>query len=410
MPALTAVLLLAGLSTSTTGPAESRDQPEVFRTDTVPRPIPVVHGRPGKPVTLKHRARKGDVVQVFVQPLPMTSCTQTFTLRGPRGATLAMATLDPTTRLSRTGTWSWTYRPCPGDEAAYSLRAVPFRDLRLEPNGAPVRLREHKGYSDAASFVPPEKGRVILLGRHAGVVGPDGSRAVGYGDRLVFEDGRLLVPVPPRKRGRYTVVAAGARVCLVTPTKLAGQVDGPPVKLAPVGGRPVGEYAVRFSVADDTWISTGPGPVDVEPLGGQPDPTRTGGPWHLAPGAYVARVTPNTPRAQGSLTLRSVDPGHVDGSGDLELTAGHDLAGLALFDLTGDHSIEVVGPAATTGWTLTWAADAPPAPCTSVLSCLGTRPPSLPHDVARTISGQGYLALVSTDGASHTVTVRIGDS
>jgi hypothetical protein len=36
------------------------------------------------------------------------------------------------------------------------------------------------------------------------------------------------------------------------------------------------------------------------------------------------------------------------------------------------------------------------------------RPPSLPHDVGRTISGRGHLAFVSTDGATHVVTVRIG--
>lgn len=410
--AVAATLLLVGPATSTADASVSKANP-------VPKPIPTVYGKPGKPVTLKHKFKAGDLVEVFVHPLPM--CTRAFTLRGPRHPKEDLATHDPALRVPKTGTWSWTFKPCSGDKVAYALKAVPWRNHRLKLNGPPVALRLHRSYNDAASFVPPARGRVILLGRQGGLVGPDGTRVMGYDNYVVFDKGMLMMPVAPKVRGRYTVMAAGRQVRLVSPTKFKATVDGPAVKLAPIGGRPVGEYAVEFSVDEDTWLwprltgwSDGPyvktDLSDVEPLDGQPDPTRTGAPWHLVPGRYVARIKPSYARARGSVALKSVVPGQVTEPGDFELTADADLPGLALYDLAdSNHTIEVVGPeAGEPGWTLTWTKDAPPKPCVSALDCMSKRPGSLPGFPGQLISGQGYLALVSTDGEAHTVTVRIG--
>ena len=149
----------------------------------------------------------------------------------------------------------------------------------------------------------------------------------------------------------------------------------------------------------------------VTPLDGQPDPTRSGGPWHLEPGAYAAIVTAGEPGDHGSFGLDSVEPTEIGGPGDVELTASAAGPGLAVFELRGEHSIAVGPGGVEPGWSLTWSADAPPEGCSSALSCMSVRAPSLPHDAALgpRISGRGYLALTSTDGEAHTVTVRIGD-
>lgn len=416
------VVLAVAATLLLVGPATSTADASVSKADPVPKPIRAAHGKPGKPVTLRHKAHKGDVVKVNVTPFPMTSCStesSSLTLRGPGGTKIPWLTLDDTVRIRKTGTWSWTYKPCPGDKVAYSLKATPFRNRPLKINGPPVRLGVHAKYADAVTFVPPAKGRVILLGRHGGLVGPNGLRVLSHGRDIVFNDGRVVAVLSPKTLGRYTILGGNARVRFVTPTKVSATVDGPPVALKPVGSRPVGEYAVGFSVPEDTWVSTrltdwtdgpyGETYVDVDPLDGQPDPTRTGAPWHLAPGRYVARVMPSTRRAHGSFTLTSVVPVQVTDPGDYELTAGPDLAGLALYDLgDGNHTIEVVGPAAgTPGWQLTWTKDAPPEPCVSALDCMTKMPATLPG-YPRPATGQGYLGLVSTDGEAHTVTVRIG--
>jgi hypothetical protein len=408
--------MLVALGACTSDPDETEVGPPF------PRHIPVATGEPGAPVTLEHEAHAGDVLRVVVQPLPMTSCSQVFTLEGPSGDEIALTTLDPDTRIDEDGTWSWTYEPCPGDEVSYSLTATPLRLHELELDGPPVTLGVQATYRDGATFEPPDTGRAILLGLHLGLVGPDGARVTGVGTRVVFQDGLLVAPVAPETKGRYTVIGFDADVRLVSPPVFDAAVDGSPVALGPVGGREVGEYVVEFAVDEDSWLSTrligwatppgGPDGVVVTPLDGQPDPTRSGGPWHLEPGSYAARVTAGEAGDHGSFALNSVVPSVIDGPGTFELTAGPSGAGLALFNLTGDHSITVVGAelGQAVGWSLTWAEDTPPKPCTSVISCMAVSVPTLPHDLALRprISGSGYLALTSTDGGDHTVTVRIG--
>ena len=407
--AVALVAALAGCGSEDDGPEPAPPAPQHILETT---------GDPGEPVALTHTAEAGDLVQVVVKPLPLTSCgNEKLVLEGPDETPTDLTTLDPVTRIEADGDWTWTFEPCPGDSATYTLAGTPLRPFALEADGAPVTLERHATYEDAATFAVPRQGRSILLGSPRIVLDPAGQRLVFApgSDRLVLEGAT--------QAGTYTVLGGG-EFRLTRPVEVTAELDTL-VELEPPDGREVGEYDVSFSVSDDTWL-TAPlrgwaadeGDIairSVEAADGSTDGTRVGGGldglWHLAEGDYVARVLPSRAGSTGTITLTPLEPTEITEPGDYTLSTG---AGgeptVALYDLPGTHRISVLGHRGQTEpWALTWAADAEPEPCSSAVDCASSRPAQIPTTVPvpPTISGEGFLALAAGDGARHTVTVRI---
>lgn len=414
--------------------SESEDRARESAPAPVPRHVQTAQGEAGEPVTLTYDASAGQVVQVWVQPLPEQTCPLELTLTSPDGDSIDLTTHDPMNRLDADGTWSWTYTPCADDDGAYALRGTASRDHPLRLGGPAVRLETHATYRDAATFVVPAEGRVALTGSHGGVVGPDGTRVVTFEEhgRVIFQDGQLLHPVNPQDHSAtsrtYTVLSApgGSEVRLVDSVEVEGQVDAGPIQLDPGPAEAVAAYEVAFTVAEDTWLRTPlagwpetgdqDSAVEVEPRQGDSDPRRPGGVWHFAPGDYTARVTPPALDASGTLSLDSLTPTRIDGPGRYELSTGpQGEPALALHDLPGTYDIRVAGgPHHAPPWTLVWSTDTPPPPCVSALSCMSSRAvPSIPPpEQARalrwkpTIGGEGYLVLTGEPDQRITVVIE----
>lgn len=409
--AVALVAVLAGCGTENDGPERAQPAPGHILEAT---------GSPGEPVVLSHTAEEGDVVQVIVKPLPMTSCgNEKLVLEGPGATPTDLTTLDPATRIEADGEWTWTFEPCPGDTTTYTLAGTPMRQFILETDGEPVTLERHATYEDAATFVVPKEGRTILLGTPRIVLDPHGERLPfwsGGGDRLAF-DGAT-------QAGTYTTLGTGV-FRVVRPVEATAEL-GEPLELEPAEGDVSGEYEVTFTVPEDTWLTaplrdwetagSGLESRTIERVDGSTEGTREGGGldglWHLGPGDYVARVFPPRPDSAGTLTLTEMSPTEITSPGDHTLTTGPDgEPGVALFDLPGSHRISVLEDQGTSvPWLLTWHKDAEPEPCVGAASCMAQGALSIPSsfDLPMSIRGQGYLALTSSDGEQHTVTVRIG--
>ncbi len=438
---LTASAALAGCSGETGGSAGPRpgerpaasSTPRVAAAGPVPRPVAPVNGRPGGTVRLVHGAEEGEVVRVVVRPLPLAGCgTEALVLEAPDGATTRLPTLDPVTRLDRSGSWAWTFDPCPGDRTAYTLAATPTREHRLEPDGAPATLASHATYDDVATFAVPREGRVLLVGRAALLLDPRGER----------------LPLPPRadngepaplafdgatQSGTWSVLGEG-ELRVVRPVRTAAGLSEPvDLPAATQDGGPVGEHEVAFTLTEETWLTAplrgwpvpdgsaggvavaAPGRVALVDARGDAVGGRLGGGrdglWHLPAGRYVARVRPPAPLPDaappGTLTLTPVTPTRVTAPGDHALATGPDgTPAVALFDLPGTHRVDVRGhDGGPAPWRLTWDRDED-QPCPW---CRGAQRPAVPADtpLEPLLSGRGYLSLTSLDGAGHAVTVRI---
>ena len=427
-----ALVLGVGLAACSTELERSgQDAPTV---GPVPRPVQAVTGEPGAPVTLTYDAAAGEAVQVTVSPWPEQDCASDLVLSGPDGEDVELSTLDPWSRLNTEGEWSWTFTPCEEAEAAFTITPAQTRSHALTLAGEPLDLRDHGTYVDAATFVVPAAGRAVLSGEWDAVLGPDGTAvAVFDDDRLVFDDGELRNETLDTASGdqealtrTWTVVGSGGPVRLARPTEVHGSVGSGRVELeAPTDGAV--EYAVEFSVSDDTWL-TAPREgwaavgasffpdVVVEPADGETDVSRQGGGfdglWHLTPGAYVARVEARSDDDSGSIELVEVTPTTVDGRGTFTMTTAADgTPSVMTYDLEGDHVISVAeATSASQPWALTWSPDEPRGHCASVLSCTADHAPTIPNVFGATegpITGSGYLALASHDGKPQAVTVTI---
>lgn len=399
-------------------------------------PIPVATGAPGEPVSLSHEAHAGDVVQVWVQPLPAQTCPLEFTIESPSGRTADATTHDPMRRLDEDGTWTWTYTPCPDDKGAYSLRARPTQVRALAAGDTAVQLRSDTDVAQAATFEIPAEGRALLQGDWFALIGPTGERvfsAPSATGATVFEDGHLLAPMVPEAESdgshTYTVIGAdtGSEVRLVEPEEMDGTVDGEPLALD--GG--AAEYDVRFSVDEDTWMTTPlrdwsaqgdqPGAsVEVVPVTEDaPDPRRVGssdGLWHLKSGEYVARVTPLDAQDQGTLALTQLTPTTITRAGRHVLHTGPDgEPTVALLDLPRGMPITVPGgPLRARPWLLAWSQDEPPPACVSALSCMvASAQATIPlSEQARSMNWQPSVGaddyLVLSGRGEHAVPVTLG--
>lgn len=429
--ALVAAGLLVGALGGCSNEAE-RAGADIPTVGLVPDPMLDVTGEPGEPVSRTYDAAAGDIVRMTVQPLPEQGCEHEFVLIGPDGAETTFSTLDPWSRLDAAGEWTWTFTPCAGTETAYTLSPTPTRAHTVELDGDAVALEDHGTYRDAATFIPPSSGRVVLTGKRAAVLGPNGAALAVFGDdRLVFEDGALAndtlatTAADQEESGRWSVVGAGDTVRLARPTTVQGEVFGGPITLW-AREQGVAEYAVEFSVEDEMWLSaplTG-WPEDealpvvsVEPVEGTDDVSRPGGGdsglWHLAPGDYVARVAVRPWVDTGQLDLVEVPVTEVATAGDILLSTAFDgTPAVAAFELDGDHTLSVARIGSLVPWTLTWGPDEALEPCASTLQCTSQQRPHIPNALGiRTgkVTGTGYFVLASSDGHPHAVTLRIAE-
>ena len=398
-----------------------------------------VTGEPGEPVTLAYDAAAGEVVRVTVTPWPAQDCSSDLVLGGPDGEEIELNALEAWSRLDTEGQWRWTFTPCEEAEDEFTIATTQTRSHALALDGEELTLEDHGTYVDAATFVAPPSGRAVLTGDWDAVVGPDGTALGVFDDaRLVFDDGELVNETLGTATGgqsaaarTWSVVGSGEPVRLVRPTEVGGSVDGGPVELeAPADGAV--EYAVEFSVSQDTWLTVpregwdavgdsfipdvAVEPVDADRDDPEADVSRQGGAfdglWHLPPGEYVARVEARSDDDSGTIDLLEVAPTEVDGRGTFTMTTAADgTPSVMTFDLEGDHVVSVAeATSASQPWALTWAEDAPREPCASVLGCTADQAPTIPNVFGSPegpITGTGYLALASLDGRPQAVTVTI---